>query len=64
MRVPGYLSPAQAAARLGVARRTVSNWAMDNLGGCGTRLRGVRRTPGGYVLIPKAEVDRILRERS
>ena len=62
MRTPGYVSPAQAAARLGMSRPAVYLWARACVDGEASRLSGVKRTTGKYLLIPVGEVERLLRE--
>jgi hypothetical protein len=67
MRFKGFLSPAQAAARLRVCRQTVQLWAHQSLEADedddDVKLHGVTQTAAGRLLIPLEEVERLTPRR-
>ena len=69
MRFPGYVSPAQAAERLHVNRKTILAWAHESLEDEDDdeaeppRFPGVTQTASGRILIPVNEVRALLPRR-
>jgi hypothetical protein len=59
VRTAGYISPNQAAARLGIDRKTALVWANRALVGMESPFTGAQRTVTRRIQIPTAVVERL-----